>query len=148
MKWLLGLLCSLLLLNVLAQQQTVNELRAELKQAHLAAQAVATPATDMAAPTATPGDTPTPSDSATPAQTSASKRPAPRTTWIGDVGTCNKADREHDWWKFTHAYLSDPVKYASYKVWFLYSQSYVNSFAYCFDKAFVNKVNEVAATVG
>ncbi len=147
MKWLLGLLCSLLLLNVLAQQQTVNELRAELKQAHLAAQAVATSVTGLATPTTTPGDTPAPSGGATLAQTSATKRPVPRITWIGDTGTCNKADKEHDWWKFTHAYLSDPVKYASYKVWFRYSQSYVNSFAYCFDKTFVNKVNEIAATV-
>jgi len=136
-KWLLGLVVSLLLLNVLAQQQTINDLRAELRQAHVAAQAPATSPTDTIAPT----------DSATPTQTSTTKRPVPRITWSGDVGTCNKADKEHDWWKFTHAYISDPVKYASYKVWFLYSQSYVNSFAYCFDKTFVNKVNEVAATI-
>jgi len=43
--------------------------------------------------------------------------------------------------------LNDSIKYADYKVWFLYSQSYVDTFAFCFDKTFINKLNEIAATV-
>ena len=167
MKWILGLLSGLLLFSVLAQNQTIGDLRAQLKDAK-AASAVSAPAPDATAvdpapePSTDPGSTPSltpdattpaasstasptvsPTASATPTQ----KRPTPKTVWSGDTSQCNKFDQSSEWWQYTHAYLSDPKKYSAYKIWFLNSQSYVNTFAYCFDKGFVNKVNEIASTI-
>jgi len=166
-KWILGLLSGLLLFSVLAQNQTIGDLRAQLKDAK-AASAVSAPAPDATAvdpapePSTDPGSTPSltpdattpaasstasptvsPTASATPTQ----KRPTPKTVWSGDTSQCNKFDQSSEWWQYTHAYLSDPKKYSAYKIWFLNSQSYVNTFAYCFDKGFVNKVNEIASTI-
>ena len=131
MKWLLGAISALLLLNVFAQQQTISDLRAELRKANGV----------LSVPL------PAPANSSTASQDPQISRPIPHINWSGDRSTCNKWDKGNDWWRFTHAYLSDRVKYADYKVWFLYSQSYVDTFAFCFDKTFVNKVNEIASTV-
>ena len=170
MKWILGLLSGLLLFSVLAQNQTIGDLRAQLKDAK-AASAVPAPAPDATAvdpasePLADSGSTPTPDastpDATTPAASSngsptgsptasatpTQKRPTPKTVWSGDTSQCNKFDQSSEWWQYTHAYLSDTKKYSAYKIWFLNSQSYVNTFAYCFDKGFVNKVNEIASTI-
>ncbi|CAB4689724.1 MAG: hypothetical protein F2664_08815 [Actinobacteria bacterium] len=172
MKWILGVLSGLLLFSVLAQNQTIGDLRAQLKDAK-AASAVPAPAPDATAvdpavdpapePSTDPGSTPsltpdattpdatTPATSATASPTASATttqtRPTPKTVWSGDTSQCNKFDQSSEWWQYTHAYLSDPKKYSAYKIWFLNSQSYVNTFAYCFDKGFVNKVNEIASTI-
>jgi hypothetical protein len=137
-KWILGVLSTLLLINIFAQQQTINDLRVELKKANSSNAAPL--------PSPSPSSSVTSTTSATPT-TPQTKRPVPQINWAGDVSTCNKYDKTHDWWALTHAYLSDPVKYTGDKVWFRYSQSYVNTFAFCFDKTFVTKVNEIALTV-
>jgi len=160
-KWFLGALCAFLVLNIFAQRQTIAELKDQVRQSSSVVsapvpEATATeevPATDSTvstAPTPEPSTTTkaaTPTTESTPTPSTATKRVLPKIIWSGDVSSCNKADKDAEWWQFLNAYLSDSVKYAGYKVWFEYSIQYVNSNAYCFDKNFVKKVNEVASTL-
>ena len=161
MKWFLGVLCGFLVLNIFAQRQTIAELKDQVRQsssvvsapvpeANATEEVPATNSTVSTAPTPEPSATAsetTPTADATPKPSNTAKKVLPKINWSGDVSSCNKADKDAEWWQFLNAYLSDSVKYAGYKVWFEYSIQYVNSNAYCFDKNFVKKVNEVASTL-